>query len=99
MSAKGHLPDKSQRVTADDLFDLSTTPTSLSPIVRTGAPVVSMATLVDAHPLKTVEVSSRHDDMTLLISESYQQLCATFSRAMAHAGYIPLCRLLGQVRG
>ncbi len=87
---------------ADDLFDISTTPTSLSPLVK-GSPTIPMATHVDIHPLKTAEVSSRHDntttDATFLVSESYQQLCATFSQAMAHAGYVPLCRLLGQVRG
>ncbi len=88
---------------ADDLFDTSNTPTTSSPIVRShGEHAHSnsvVPTPVDIHPL-TAEVISGHDNMSadkLLASESYQQLCATFSQAMAHTGYIPFCRLLGQV--
>ncbi len=102
LEIKNRLPDKSQRVAADDLFDISNTPTSSSPIIRPGELAHSnnvVPTPVDIHPL-TAEPIGHHDNSStdkLLASESYQQLCATFSQAMAHAGYIPLCRLLGQV--
>ena len=46
----------------------------------------------------TVTATSFTTDTTTLIenSEAFRQVCATFSPAMAHAAYVPFCRLLGQ---
>ena len=46
----------------------------------------------------TVTAASATKDTTVLIenSEAFRQVCATFSTAMAHAAYVPFCRLLGQ---
>ena len=105
VSNKDPLPDKSERIKADDLFDLSNTPTDSSPLLRhahdhpPASRVVPTATPVDIHPLTPADTSSQKPPGDKLLgSESYQQLCATFTRAMAHTAYIPFCRLLGQVR-
>lgn len=109
-------PDKSQRLKADDLFDLSMTPTEQSPLMKPDTPtdlsvtsrVVPESTPVDIHPLSPAVTKNDILDSSLnstpkamppvepLQSEAYSQVCATFSQAMAHAAYIPFCRLLGQ---
>lgn len=99
MAGKPPLPDKSERVAADDLFDTSTTPTNTSPLSNS---LTKKVTTI--HPLTIGEVNGFYDNTStpedkLLASESFQQLCATFSQAMAHAAYVPFCRVLGQVGG
>ena len=46
----------------------------------------------------TVIATSPKEDTTTLFenSEAFRQVCTTFSPAMAHAAYVPFCRLLGQ---
>lgn len=87
-----------------DKPDPSTPPTGLT---SPKAP-----TEVTSHPLtpgaaETTEDNDRHANLAVPLpasttsienKEPYQQVCATFSSAMAHAAYIPFCLLLGQIR-
>ena len=66
------------------------------------------AEMVEQHPLtpqkEDLDVTpklARHsrelkEEVLLGESETYRQVCATFSRPMAHNSYIQFCRLLGQ---
>ena len=66
------------------------------------------AEMVEQHPLtpqqEDLDVTpklARHsrelkEEVLLGESETYRQVCATFSRPMAHSSYIQFCRLLGQ---
>lgn len=69
---------------------------------------VPTAETVEQHPLtpqkEDLDVTpklARHsrelkEEVLLGESETYRQVCATFSRPMAHSSYIQFCRLLGQ---
>lgn len=69
---------------------------------------VPTAEMVEQHPLtpqkEDLDVTpklARHsrelkEEVLLGESETYRQVCATFSRPMAHSSYIQFCRLLGQ---
>ena len=78
----------------------------------TSITVTSPATEVHTHPLtvETNETVQQHTPSTsdttpkgsvdtttgVPDNEAYRQVCLTFSPAMAHASYVPFCRLLGQ---
>lgn len=74
-------------------------------LMNRGAPTAEM---VEEHPLtpqkEDVDVTpklARHsrelkEEVLLGESETYRQVCATFSKPMAHNSYIQFCRLLGQ---
>ena len=67
--------------------------------------VVPTATEVESHPLcagtngeADAEATPLPRSDTLIEeNETYRQVCATFSPAMAHAAYVPFCLLLGQI--
>ena len=75
--------------------ELASTPVSSS-LKHTGGGSTSRpeAKTVEFHPL-TEPVEK--EGSNLLDSEAYQQLCATFSKPMAHSAYVIFCKLLGQI--
>ena len=82
---------------------------SNSPPSPAGPTTPITSTVVDLHPL-TPDVDANngyHNDpeeslpsLRTLVedNESFRQICATFSSAMAHAAYIPFCILIGQIQ-
>lgn len=65
---------------------------------KTGALSHPEAKTVDFHPLTESLYSQKPSDASSYVpdNEVYRQLCATFSKAMAHSAYVCFCMLLGQ---